>query len=176
MQAMYNDLTPWYALLDPPENHQLEAEQYCDLLLSTISSPASEPSLLELGSGAGHNAIWMKTRFDCTLADLSDPMLELSRRTNPECRHHQGDMQDLDLGRQFDAVLIHDAIGYMTSETDLTAALTTAFKHVRPGGAAIFSPDSVRESFQEQTEIEEAADGESSAYFDQLFVCYRPVQ
>ena len=159
MHAMYDDLAPWYALLDPPESHELEAEQFCNLLLSVMSNPPSVPDLLEIGSGAGHNAVWMKTRFDCTLVDLSEPMLELSRKINPECRHYQGDMQDLDLGRQFDAVLIHDAIVYMTSETELKAALTTAFKHLRPGGAAIIAPDSVRGCFQEQTELEEAEDG-----------------
>lgn len=160
MHAMYDELTPWYALLDPLEDHQIEAEQFCNLLLSAISMPTKVPSLLEIGSGAGHNAVWMKAQFDCTLVDLSNPMLELSQQTNPECRHHQGDMRTFDLGRQFDAVLIHDAIVYMTSETELIAALATAYKHVRPGGAAIFAPDSVRESFQEQTEVAEAQEGD----------------
>lgn len=159
MHAMYHELTPWYALLDPPENHELEAEQFCKLLLSEMSHPPKVPCLLELGSGAGHNAVWMKNRFDCTLSDISNSMLELSRKTNPECEHHQGDMQSLDLGRQFDAVLIHDAIVYMASEPALKAALANAFRHVRPGGSAIFAPDSVRESFQEQTELEEAQEG-----------------
>lgn len=53
--------------------------------------------------------------------DLSAPMLELSRATNPECKHLQSDMRTLDLECQFDAVLIHDAYVYMTSETDLQA-------------------------------------------------------
>jgi len=43
-------------------------------------------------------------------------MLELSRTINPEAEHILGDMRTLRLGRTFDAVLIHDAICYMTTE------------------------------------------------------------
>ena len=41
-------------------------------------------------------------------------MLELSRTLNPDCEHLEGDMRTLRLGRTFDAVLIHDAVMYMT--------------------------------------------------------------
>ena len=75
-------------------------------------------------------------------------MLELSRGLNPGCEHLLGDMRTLRLGRTFDAVLIHDAVMYMTSEADLRAALETAFVHLRPGGAAVVAPDCVRETFR----------------------------
>ena len=61
-------------------------------------------------------------------------------------------MRTLRLGRTFDAVLIHDAICYMTTEADLRAALATAFEHVRPGGAGLFQPDHVRETFAPATD------------------------
>jgi hypothetical protein len=51
------------------------------------------------------------------------------------------------LGRVFDAVFVHDAIMYMTTEDDLRQALHTAFVHCKPGGAAVFMPDVVRETF-----------------------------
>ena len=110
-------------------------------------------TLLELGSGAGHNAVHLKRRFRCTLSDVAPGMLDLSRELNPECEHVAGDMRTLRLGRTFDAVLVHDAIVYMTTRDDLRAAAATAFLHTRPGGAAIFAPDYVRETFAEQTEL-----------------------
>ena len=61
-------------------------------------------------------------------------------------------MRTLRLGRTFDAVLVHDAICYMTTEADLRAAMTTAFEHLRPGGAAVFLPDHVRETFAAGTD------------------------
>jgi len=89
-------------------------------------------------------------------------MLQLSRELNPECEHVAGDMRTLRLGRTFDAVFVHDAMVYMTSPEDLLAALRTAFLHTRPGGVALFAPDSVRETFKEQTTLHEADSGTRS--------------
>ena len=83
---------------------------------------------------------------------LIDDMLDVSRALNPECEHVQGDMRTLRLGRTFDAVLVHDAIDYMTTEEDLRRAMETAFVHTRPGGAALFAPDFVRETFRPSTD------------------------
>jgi hypothetical protein len=79
-------------------------------------------------------------------------MLDLSRSINPECEHIKGDMRTLRLGRLFDAVFVHDAIMYMTSEEDLGAAIRTAFDHCKAGGAAVFAPDHVRETLRATTD------------------------
>jgi trans-aconitate methyltransferase len=79
-------------------------------------------------------------------------MLDLSRSINPECEHLAGDMRTLRLGRMFDAVLVHDAVMYMTSEEDLRATFATALAHLRPGGVALFVPDCTRETFAERTD------------------------
>lgn len=89
-------------------------------------------------------------------------MLEISRALNPECQHIQGDMRTLRLGETFDGVFVHDAIGYMTSEADLRAALETAYLHLRPGGVALFVPDYVSETFVESTS-HHGSDGDDRA-------------
>ncbi len=61
-------------------------------------------------------------------------------------------MRTVRLGRQFDAVFVQDTICYMASEADLGPALETAFLHTRPGGAALFAPDHVRETFRPSTD------------------------
>jgi hypothetical protein len=61
-------------------------------------------------------------------------------------------MRTVRLGRQFDAVFVHDAVMYMTTEADLRQAMETAYVHCRPGGAALFAPDWVRETFQSGTD------------------------
>jgi len=78
-------------------------------------------------------------------------MLDVSSSINRECEHVEGDMRTLRLDRSFDAVLVHDAVMYMTTEADLRAVMTTAFVHLRPGGAALFVPDCTRETFAERT-------------------------
>jgi SAM-dependent methyltransferase len=155
---LYSDLVPWYRLIDPVEDHAAEAAAY-QAALERAASPRPE-TLLELGAGAGHNAFHLKRRFRCTLTDPSEAMLALSRQTNPECDHVIGDMRSLRLDRQFDAVLVHDAVMYMTSEDDLAAAIATAFIHTRPGGAAVFAPDALRESFSEGGDTFAAKEGE----------------
>ena len=104
-------------------------------------------TLLELGSGGGNNASHLKAQFEMVLVEPSAGMLAVSRALNPECEHVQGDMRTVRLGRQFDAVFVHDAVCYMTTESDLRLAIDTAFVHCRPGGAALFAPDHVRENF-----------------------------
>ncbi len=157
--ALYGELTPWYRILDATEDHEDECDQYIEVFEGAIAAPRT---LLELGAGAGNNGIWLARRFACTLTDISEPMLALSREINPACEHVLGDMRSLRLGKAFDAVLVHDAIVYMTTEMDLRAALRTAFDHLRPGGAAIFAPDTLRECFREGTEVHERDEGSRS--------------
>jgi SAM-dependent methyltransferase len=104
-------------------------------------------TLLELGSGGGNNASHLKTNFRMTLVDLSEGMLDLSRKLNPECEHLQGDMKTVRLGRLFDAVFIHDAVMYMSSEDDLWRAIETARIHCKSDGVVLFMPDVIQETF-----------------------------
>ena len=107
--------------------------------------------MLELGSGGGNNASHYKQSVRATLVDRSPGMLALSQRLNPECEHRQGDMRSIRLGRTFDAVLVQDAVLYLTTEADLRSTMVTAFEHCRPGGVALFAPDYTRETFAPAT-------------------------
>jgi trans-aconitate methyltransferase len=87
-------------------------------------------------------------------------MLALSQELNPDCDHVRGDMRSVRLERTFDAVFVHDAIMYLTSEDDLAAAIGTAYAHTAPGGAALFAPDFVKEALREMTEVIEGQHGD----------------
>ena len=113
---IYGDLAPWFHLLTAPEDYAAEAERYRASILAAVPDART---LLELGSGGGNNASHLSAHFTCTLSDLSPQMLTLSRELNPECEHVLGDMRTLRLGRTFDAVFVHDAVAYMTTEDDL---------------------------------------------------------
>ena len=60
-------------------------------------------------------------------------------------------MRTIRLGREFDAVLVHDAVDYVTSQDDLALVIETAFAHCRPGGLAVFAPDHTAETFRPGT-------------------------
>jgi trans-aconitate methyltransferase len=145
----YGDLASWWPLVSAPEEYAEEAAFAAGLL---TSGPREVREVLELGSGGGNNAFHLKRRFSMTLVDLSPNMLAVSRALNPECDHHQGDMRTVRLGRQFDAVFVHDAIEYMLSEQDLTEAIATVYEHCRPGAVAVLVPDDVAENYEPSTE------------------------
>lgn len=147
---LYGELAQWFHLLTAPEEYAEEAEFYRRTLLE--NSPGELHTLLELGSGGGNNASHLKRHFTMTLVDLSPGMLAISQTINPECEHLIGDMRDVRLGRVFDAVFVHDAIVYMTTEADLRRAMATAYAHSKPGGVALFVPDAVRENFRPSTD------------------------
>ena len=168
---LYGRLAAWWPLLSAPSDYAEEAAFYQRIFEETGAEPLE--TVLELGSGGGNNASHMKRRFRLTLVDASEGMLTVSRGLNPECEHVRGDMRSVRLGREFDAVFVHDAIAYMTTEDDLRAAIATARVHCRPGGVAIFAPDHVRETFSDYTRHggHDAPDGRGLRY---VMWCWDP--
>ena len=149
-EHLYYDIADWWPIISPPAEYAEEAALYVEMLHASARRPVRE--VLELGSGGGNNASHMKRSFAMTLVEPADRMREVSHKLNPECTHLPGDMRSVRLGRTFDAVFVHDAVMYMTTENDLRAALETVAMHLAPGGAALVAPDATRETFSEATE------------------------
>ncbi len=103
---LYEELAEWWPLFSAPEDYAEEAAFFAEVL----TKGCAPRTVLELGSGGGNNALYLKSKFEMTLVDLSPQMLAVSRALNPECEHREGDMRTVNLGRTFDAVFIHDAI------------------------------------------------------------------
>lgn len=166
LPRMYGDLAEWWPLLSPPGEYDEEAD---DLLRRLPARPGSRTTtLLELGAGGGSLASHLKHHFQLTLTDLSPEMSAVSQAINPDCEHLLGDMRSLRLGRQFDVVLIHDAIMYATSPAEVQATLQTAAIHCREGGTVAVLPDYVRETFAPGTECDghDDPDGRGLRYLE----------
>ncbi|HEY1421195.1 MAG TPA: class I SAM-dependent methyltransferase [Candidatus Dormibacteraeota bacterium] len=147
---LYDELADWWPAFSDPAEYRREVARFAGVLReSTRPRPRT---VLELGSGGGNSALHLKKRFAMTLVDISPRMLTVSRRLNPDCEHVRGDIRSVRLRRTFDAVYVHDAICHMTTERDLQAVMRTAYEHCRPGGAALFVPDFLRETFEEGTD------------------------
>ena len=150
MPKMYEELAAWWPLLSPPGEYEEEAAFYGRALAAACTRPPR--TMLELGSGGGNNASHLKAFCEMVLVEPSAAMRALSVALNPECEHFPGDMRSVRLGREFDAVFVHDAVCYMTTEADLRRAIDTAFAHCKPGGAALFAPEYVVEKFSASTD------------------------
>jgi trans-aconitate methyltransferase len=168
---MYGELAAWFHLITAPADYADEAAEVVRLLADhgvPLGPTNPNASVLELGSGGGNTASHLKAQAHLTLTDVAPAMLALSVTLNPECEHIEGDMRTLRLGRTFDAVLIHDAVTYMTTEADLRAAMDTAFVHLRPGGAVVLLPDFTTETFRAETRHggHDGPDGRSLRYLE----------
>ena len=165
---LYSEFASWFHLLTAPSSYVEEAEFARATLVAASASPIR--TVLELGSGGGNNAFHLKAHFEMTLTDLSPQMLECSRAINPEGEHVQGDMRTLRLGREFDAVFVHDAVCHLTTREDLQACMRTAKLHCRPNGVVLFMPDFVRERFKPGVHHGgHDGDGRSLRYFEWIF-------
>ncbi len=146
--SLYRELAGWWPVISPPVEYIDDAA-----LIGAVFESAAGPvrSVLDLGCGGGHVALHLKAGRSMTLVDLAEEMLKVSRELNPDCEHVQGDMRSIRLGRQYDAVLVHDAVDYVTTQEELRTVIDTAFAHCRPGGLAVFAPDHTAETFRAGT-------------------------
>jgi SAM-dependent methyltransferase len=162
----YDELPEWWPLFSPPVHYDEEA---ADLRARLGRLPTgARPTLLELGSGGGSLASHLSPHFKLTLTDRSPGMLEVNKAVNPDAEHIVGDMRNLRLSRQFDVVLVHDAIMYATRPQDVQSTLETAAIHCTPGGRVIVLPDFVRETFTPGTSDggEDGSDGRGLRYLE----------
>jgi SAM-dependent methyltransferase len=153
---LYRELAAWWPVISPPAEY---AEDAAAVEREFAAAGVPVRTLLDLGSGGGHIAMHLSRNRSVTLADLSADMLAVSRQLNPGCEHVQGDMRTIRLGREFDAVLVHDAVDYVTCQADLALVIGTAFAHCRPGGIAVFAPDHTAETFRPGTGAGGGQDG-----------------
>lgn len=98
-------------------------------------------TLLDLGAGTGrHDLEFAGLGYKVTGVERSTEMLEKARASaGNRVAFHQGDVRDVRLGSQFDAVtsLFH-VMSYQTANDDVRKAMETAREHTKPGGIFIF--------------------------------------
>lgn len=167
---LYSDLAWLWPLWGNPDG---EYADWCAHVTALIGKHSRREtiSLLNMGCGGGKNVYNLKKQFQVTGIDISPHMLDLARKLNPECEFVQADMRGCDFGREFDAVLIDDAISYMTSREELRDVFAAAFQHLRAGGVMVVSPDETKETFrQSATRVSHAEGSAKAENVDVVFV------
>jgi hypothetical protein len=145
VMILYNELAPYWTMISPVEEYEAEAKVWKSTILKRCSKP--RPFALELGVGGGNNLSHLTDFLDAWAVDLSVQMLENSKKLNQSVRHFVGDMRNVRLDRKFDIVMVHDAVTYMKSESDLLDLFETAKFHLEPGGLLVASPDHFKDFF-----------------------------
>jgi len=163
-RRLYRDLSWTWPIISPPKEYVEESETFCKAIKD--HSKIEVRTVLHLGCGGGHNDNTFKKYFEVTGVDLSEAMLNIARKLNPEVKYSQGDMRTVRLGKKFDAVIIFDAINYMLTEDELKSAFLTAYEHLKPGGVFLTIPEDYPERFeQNKTECRVHSEGDVEIVF-----------
>jgi SAM-dependent methyltransferase len=139
---LYSDLSDLWAFVSPPENYVEEVATFRTRFRR--HGVPDGATVLHLGSGGGSIDYHLKRTHRVTGVDISPAMLRHAASINPEVEYVEGDIRSVQLGRTFDAVLVHDAISYMTSVEELERVYRTAAAHLETGGLMIALPEELR--------------------------------
>ncbi|MDZ4724073.1 MAG: class I SAM-dependent methyltransferase [candidate division Zixibacteria bacterium] len=145
LNRLYDEFAYLYPLISGPEAYADEAQLWKNVLCEKLGP--GRHTMIEMGVGGGFNLSHFIQDFDATGSDLSEKMVNVSQKFNPGIPHVVGDMRTMRIGKQFKAVLIHDAICYMLTEDDLRQTFVTAHEHLEPGGFLLTAPDYFKETF-----------------------------
>ncbi len=154
---MYGELAWIEPIIAPLKEYIEETELFSKIIKE--HSKIETKTLLHLGCGAGGNDYTFKRHFNVVGVDISEGMLEIARRLNPEVTYLYGDMRTIRLKECFDAVAIPDSIGHMTTVKDLKMAIITAYKHLKPGGVLLIVTN-IKEEFRENNFVYTGSKGD----------------
>lgn len=149
MYKLYDSMAWAWPIFSPPEGYALESLSWKRVLRDKLGE--GRHRILALGVGGGNHLLHLKDEFEIVATDLSAKILEISKELNPELEHRVADMRSFDFPETFDAVLVHDAIAYLKSRSELSQTFARVFHHLRPGGVFVTSPDHTQENFQDPT-------------------------
>ena len=168
MNRMYEDFAHLWPLISHHSDYEEEAVHWRSALTDELGQ--GRLRILELGVGGGNNLhhilypecdgrisadaacngehmLHDHPAHDAVVVDPSHKMLANCKLLNPTVTQYIGDMRSVRLNDTFDAMLIHDAVCYLTSEDDINATLATARAHLRQDGVLIMAPDWYTETY-----------------------------
>lgn len=98
-----------------------------------------EPAtVLDAGCGTGRVAIELAARgVDVVGSDIDDQMLSQAREKAPEVDWVQSDLAALDLGREFDVVVMAGNVVLFVAPGSEAEVVAGAARHVAPGGRLV---------------------------------------
>lgn len=144
---LYNELAWTWEVLVSEEEYPDETNFVRKMIKEHKKTSGGE--ILDVGCGAGHHDLFLKSDYDMVGVDASEKMLELARKRNPGLAYHLGDVRSFQLNRKFDVVMAMDMIQYNLTYSDLEKALRNLSAHLKPGGLLLFYLENIKDRFEQ---------------------------
>ncbi len=121
------------------KNYEAEAQALKDVIGHYTKTDGNQ--LLDVACGTGRHLSYLVDTFSITGVDLSNDQLVAARKRLPDVAFIQGDMQNFELDRKFDAVTcLFSSIGYVYPYKNMERAVMNMAHHLKPGGVLIIEP------------------------------------
>lgn len=136
MNELYSDLAEVYeAMYTTFIDYELEYNFY-----SKILKKWDKQSVLEIGSGTGNlTQYFEKNGFEYYGLDLSEEMLAIARKKNPNSILIEGDMRCFQLKNKIQSTLITGrTISYLRTNADVNATFRSIYNNLEKGGLLCF--------------------------------------
>jgi len=146
-RRLYSDLAWTWPIISPVKDYTEETELFSKLIRE--HSKIEVKTLLHLGCGGGHNDYTFKKNFKVTSVDISEDMLALAKKLNPEVNYQYGDIRTIRLEERFNAVTILDSINYIKTVENLQKTFITAYEHLKPGGVFLTFVEQIAGQFKQ---------------------------
>lgn len=137
-----------FANLDTGQLSTIDAKISLEIITETAARIIPNANnLLDIGCGAGNYTLAMlakKPELNCTLVDLSKPMLEraferISKQTN-EVHILQGDIRTVKLQDNFyDIILAGAVLHHLRDDNDWQSVFTKLYRVLKPNGCLLIS-------------------------------------
>jgi len=148
---LYQEWAWIWSEVTPEMTYAEEAQDLMAIITESLGRPPR--NILELGSGGGYLLHDLQSQYpsvSVTLVDNSPQMLALAKERNPKAETILADMSTLNLSRQFDVVLLHDAVMYLADVPQVRQVLEVMNNHLSSDGVAVVLPDCCRETFEDR--------------------------
>jgi SAM-dependent methyltransferase len=106
-------------------------------------------TLLDVACGTGKHLEHLRKHYEVEGVDVDPEMVRIAQARLPRVPIHEGNMMDLDLGKEFDVVTcLFSSIGYVGSVEKLDRAVASMSRHLAPRGVLVVEPWVTPETFE----------------------------
>lgn len=149
IRARFDNDVDRFSNLETGQSATMDAPLVLDLITRVAAAHrADAKQVLDIGCGGGNYTLKLLQRIpgmNCTLIDLSQPMLDRARQRVSESQSHeittiQGDIREVDLPSDtYDVVMAAAVLHHLRDDADWKQVFQKIHQAMRPGGIFLVS-------------------------------------